>query len=170
MTVPAPHPGEAKTRRAGTTTGSPSGAGGSESTTLSQNSVQDLYDQLKLADEMLSGAYANAVMIGHTATEFSFDFITTFFPRSAVSSRVYMSAGNVPRFLSSITHAFDQFQRKVAQQQQQHQQPPPNPPHPESAAHRTRRMMSENRGIVVNFSLRGEKNFDILMRGLVSWF
>src|SRR5690606_25961435 len=54
------------------------GAGHSESMTLNQNSVQDLYDQLKMQDEMLSGSYANAVMIGHTATEFSFDFITTF--------------------------------------------------------------------------------------------
>lgn len=101
------------------------GQSGSESMSLSQNSVQDLYDQLKMSDEMLSGVYANAVMIGHTATEFSFDFITTFFPRSAVSARVYMSAGNVPRFLSSITHAFEQYQKKV---QQQSQQPPPEPP------------------------------------------
>jgi hypothetical protein len=114
----------------------PGAVGGQDSTTLSQNSVQDLYDQLKMADEMLCGAYANAVMIGHTATEFSFDFITTFFPRSAVSSRVYMSAGNVPRFLSSITHAFDQFQRKISQQQHQPpsttEPPPPRPPHPEN--------------------------------------
>ncbi len=129
VAAPTPSPGGGENPPAGTTTGSPSGAGGSESTTLNQNSVQDLYDQLKLADEMLSGAYANAVMIGHTATEFSFDFITTFFPRSAVSSRVYMSAGNVPRFFSSITHAFEQFQRKVAQQQQP--PPPQNPPDPE---------------------------------------
>jgi hypothetical protein len=108
----------------------PAGPAGQESMTLNQNAVQDLYDQLKMADEMLSGAYANAVMIGHTASEFSFDFITTFFPRSAVSARVYMSAGNVPRFLSSITHAFDQFQRKFGQ----HQPPPhpPQPPHPEN--------------------------------------
>jgi hypothetical protein len=68
-------------------------------------------------------------MIGHTASEFSVDFITTFFPRSAVSSRVYMSAGSVPRFLSSITHAFDQFQKKFGQQQPP--QPPP-PSHPEN--------------------------------------
>ncbi len=106
-----------------TPTGNPQPPDKQESTTLSQNSVQDLYDQLKMPDEMLCGAYANAVMIGHTATEFSFDFITTFFPRSAVSARVYMSAGNVPRFLSSITHAFEQYQAKVRQQQ-----PPPPPP------------------------------------------
>ncbi len=129
LAATGPTAGGGENPPAGTTTGSPSAAGGSESVTLNQNSVQDLYDQLKLADEMLCGSYANAVMIGHTATEFSFDFITTFYPRSAVSARVYLSAGNVPRFLSSITHAFEQFQKKIAQQQKQ---PPPNPNPPPS--------------------------------------
>lgn len=86
-------------------------------------SAEDLYDELKLPDEMLSGVYANAVRIGHSATEFSFDFITTFFPRSCVSARVHMAAPNIPRLLDSLTHSFEQFQRKVAQQQRR-QQPP----------------------------------------------
>ncbi|MDA1014358.1 MAG: DUF3467 domain-containing protein [Planctomycetota bacterium] len=85
-----------------------------------QTSAQDLYDQLKLQDDVISGTYANAVMIGHTATEFSFDFITTFFPKSAVSARVYLSAPNVPRFLDSLTHSFGQFQQR--------RQNPPTPP------------------------------------------
>lgn len=76
------------------------------------NTAQDLYDQLKLPDDVMSGVYANAVMIGHSATEFSFDFITTFFPRSAVSCRVYLAAPNAKRFLDSLTHSFEQFQRK----------------------------------------------------------
>ena len=94
----------------------------------SQTSAQDLYDQLKLPDEILSGAYANAVMIGHSATEFSFDFITTFFPRSAVACRVYLAAPNVPRLLDSLKHSFGQFQRRVQEQQGIIQQPPPSPP------------------------------------------
>lgn len=77
-----------------------------------KTSVSELYEQLKLPDEQLSGSYANAVMVGHTASEFSFDFITTFFPRSAVSQRVFMAAGNVRPFLDSLTHAFSQFQQK----------------------------------------------------------
>lgn len=91
-----------------------------------QSSVQDLYDQLKIADEVMSGAYANAVMIGHTPSEFSFDFITTFFPRSAVAARVYLSAANVPRFLDSLTHSFEQYQRKLAEHQRRaaESQPP----------------------------------------------
>jgi hypothetical protein len=93
----------------------------------SQTSVQDLYDALKISDDVVSGTYANAVMIGHTASEFSFDFITTFFPRSSVAARVYLSAPNVPRFLESLVHSFDQYQRKIVEQQQRR---PPEPPPP----------------------------------------
>jgi len=77
-----------------------------------KQTAQDLYDQLKLPEETLSGVYANAVMIGHTASEFSFDFITTFFPRSAVSSRVFLAAQNAKRLLDSLKHAFNQSQQK----------------------------------------------------------
>jgi Protein of unknown function (DUF3467) len=95
-------------------------------------SAQDLYEQLKLHDDVLSGHYANAVMIGHTPCEFCFDFITTFFPRSAVSSRVFMAAPGVPRLLDSLKHSFEKYQQKV-QQQQQHQRktPPPAPAPPD---------------------------------------
>jgi hypothetical protein len=90
-----------------------------------QGSAQELYEQLKIKDSDLCGAYANAVMIGHSATEFLFDFITTFFPRSVVSARVYMAAPNVPRLLESLVHSFEQFQRKVLGQQLP---PPPQKP------------------------------------------
>ncbi len=92
---------------------------------LPQTTAQELYEQLKIPDEELSGVYANAVMIGHTATEFCFDFITTFFPKSAVSKRVYMAAPNVPRLLESLKHSFEQYQRKIAAARQN---PPPPPP------------------------------------------
>ncbi len=96
----------------------------------SQTSAQELYEQLKISDEQLSGAYANAVMIGHTATEFSFDFITTFFPKSIVSKRVYLAAPNVPRLLDSLKQSFEQYQRKVAASQRNPPQNPPAPPPP----------------------------------------
>ena len=39
---------------------------------------QEIYDDLKLPDEVLSGVYANGVMIGHGASEFGLDFLTSF--------------------------------------------------------------------------------------------
>jgi hypothetical protein len=88
-----------------------------------------------MPDEQLSGAYANGVMIGHSASEFKLDFLTNLFPHSAVSARVYLSAPQVPRLLDSLDSTFKQFQERVRKQQaqQQQQQPPqPSPPPPES--------------------------------------
>src|SRR3989440_3109236 len=67
--------------------------------------IDEIYDQLKLPDDMLSGSYANAVMIAHSPSEFCFDFITNFYPRSAVSSRVYLSAPQVPGFLNTLARS-----------------------------------------------------------------
>lgn len=67
--------------------------------------VDDIYHELRLADEMLSGRYANAVLIRHSGTEFCFDFLTNIYPRSAVSCRVFMSAANVPPFLESLSRS-----------------------------------------------------------------
>lgn len=86
-----------------------------------QPSAQEIYDELKMPDSLLSGAYANGVMIGHTPAEFKFDFLTNLFPHSAVSSRVYLSAPQVPRILESLSSTFQQFQQRVKQQ------PPPRP-------------------------------------------
>ena len=88
--------------------------------------VQQIYDELKLPDDVMSGSYANGVMVGHSASEFRFDFLTNFFPQSAVSSRIFLSAAQVPRLLESLNSTFTQFQQRVAQQRQQQQPPPPN--------------------------------------------
>jgi hypothetical protein len=74
--------------------------------------AQDIYDDLKIRDELLSGAYANAVMIGHGAHEFSFDFITNFYPHSSVSARVFMAAGQVPRFYESLKGTWEQLKAR----------------------------------------------------------
>jgi len=96
-------------------------------------SAQELYDELKLPDSLLSGAYSNGVMIGHMASEFKFDFLTNLFPHSAVSARVYLSAPQVPRLLDSLTSTFQQFQERVRQQQAQQPQQQKAPPPPESS-------------------------------------
>lgn len=91
----------------------PSGSG------ARQAMAQDVYDDLKIKDELLSGVYANAVMIGHGPYEFSFDFITNFYPHSAVSARVFMAAGQVPRLYDSLNGTWEQLRHRM--------QPPPSP-------------------------------------------
>lgn len=70
---------------------------------------QEVYDDLKIRDDILSGAYANAVMIGHGPYEFSFDFITQFYPQPAVSARVFMASGHVGRLLDSLKTSWEQI-------------------------------------------------------------
>jgi hypothetical protein len=91
--------------------------------------AQEIYDELKIPDAMLSGAYSNGVMIGHTASEFKFDFLSNLFPHSAVSARVFLSSPQAPRLLESLDSTWVQFQQRIKQQQQQ---PPRNPPPPTS--------------------------------------
>ena len=81
--------------------------------------IEEMYEQLKLPDDVMTGVYATAAMISHTPAEFCIDFITTFYPRSAVSCRVYVAAARMPALLDSLTRAYQQYQQKLAP-------PPPN--------------------------------------------
>ena len=89
-------------------------------------SPQEIYDDLKLPDGLLSGAYANGVMIGHGAAEFHLDFLTSFFPQSAVSSRVYLAAGQMPRLLESMQSAWAGLRNRNAQPGTSVTPPPPD--------------------------------------------
>lgn len=88
---------------------------------------QEIYDDLKLPDHVLSGAYANGVMIGHGASEFGLDFLTSFYPQSAVSARVFLAAGQVPRLVESLQHAMRQLQHQRNLSQRPPRQPPQRP-------------------------------------------
>lgn len=77
--------------------------------------IQQLYDELKIDDEMLPGKYANAVMINHGASEFKLDFLVNIVPRSAVSCRVFFSAAQIPQVLASLDKTWTQFQQRVRQ-------------------------------------------------------
>lgn len=81
-------------------------------------SVEDIYAQLKLDDQTATGAYANTVMITHSASEFCFDFITSFFPQTTVAARIFIASQQAPRLLQTLTQSYDQYQRKLAAQQQ----------------------------------------------------
>ena len=100
-----------------------------------QPTARELYDELKMSDDLLSGAYANGVMIGHTASEFKLDFLTNLFPHSAVSARVFLAAPQVPRMLESLARNYQQFQERVRQQRGSQPdsgaQEPPQPPEDE---------------------------------------
>jgi len=84
--------------------------------------IQEIYQELRVPDELLSGAYATTVMIGHSPSEFFMDFITRFYPTAAVSARVYMAASQIPRTLQALTTA---YQNRVHRSQETRRPGPP---------------------------------------------
>ena len=70
---------------------------------------------------MHSGVYANTVLLGHSQTEFFFDFITGFYPTPAVAARVILPAMQGPRFLNTLKGALQQYHNRYLQK-------PPEPP------------------------------------------
>ena len=87
-------------------------------------SIQEIYENFKLPEDLWSGAYANSVLVGHGPAEFFMDFITGFYPTAAVSSRVFFSAQQAPRLLETLKASWQQYQRRGTAQ---HQQPPSIP-------------------------------------------
>ncbi len=75
-------------------------------------SIQEIYENFKLPEDLLSGSYANSVMIGHSPSEFFFDFISGFYPTSAVSSRIFIPAPVAPRFLATVETCLKQYQAR----------------------------------------------------------
>jgi len=89
-------------------------------------SIQEIYEQLKLSDDLLGGVYANGVLISHSASEFGFDFIANFYPRPAVTCRVFMSAPQIPGLLATLNSSYQQYLNK--QRPTGPQAPPAGPP------------------------------------------
>jgi hypothetical protein len=89
--------------------------------------ITEVYEQLKLPDEMLGGLYANTVVISHSAAEFCFDFISSFYPRSVVTCRVYLATPHVPELLDSLKRSLEQHRQRILHARN----PPPPPPMPE---------------------------------------
>jgi hypothetical protein len=73
--------------------------------------IGDIYDQLKLPDELLGGAFANVIMIHHTPEEFCFDFIASFYPRPVVTCRVYLAAGRILSILDTMSTSYQRYQQ-----------------------------------------------------------
>lgn len=85
--------------------------------------ITEVYEQLKLPDDMLGGTYANTVVISHSQAEFCFDFICNFYPRSVVTARVYLATPHVPEVFDSLQRCLEQYRHKLS-----HPRPAPPPP------------------------------------------
>lgn len=88
--------------------------------------IEEIYANFKVPEELAAGTYSNSCMISHSAGEYCLDFITGFYPTSVVTSRVLMSAGVAPRFLNTLKGAIAAWQARKGQPPQQ-SRPPETP-------------------------------------------
>jgi hypothetical protein len=84
--------------------------------------ITELYEQVRFPEELLGGAFANAVMIRHTPEEFCFDFISSLYPRPIVVNRVFAAAGRIPSFIDAMAGSLERYQAGGG--------PPPPPAEP----------------------------------------
>lgn len=68
--------------------------------------------QLKAADEVLQGRYANAVQISHTKEEVVFDFLNLMPPQGQLVSRLIITPGHAKRFLSALTDNLGKYEKQ----------------------------------------------------------
>ena len=73
-------------------------------------SVEEIYANLKISEEIVSGTYANAALLTHSAAEFCMDFVANFYPKASVSARVFLSAAQAPVLLSSLVQAWQRYE------------------------------------------------------------
>ena len=100
-----------------------------------QLSAAELYDELKVPEELQSGSYATGILVNMNPVEFHFDFVTGFFPNASVSSRVYLAAPRVQNMIDTLVNTHSNLvkqrgQGPQIQQPQPPQTPPQSPPNP----------------------------------------
>ncbi len=68
--------------------------------------------QIKITDDVLKGAYANFVMVGHTKEEFILDFISVS-PgqgQGIVTAKVFLAPGHMKRLLAALQENIKKYE------------------------------------------------------------
>jgi len=70
--------------------------------------------QIKISDEVLKGAYANAMQVAHSKEEFILDFLnlSPHMGAGIVSSRVIMSPGHLKRVIAALEENLKKYEGK----------------------------------------------------------
>ena len=68
--------------------------------------------QIKITDDILRGAYANAMSVAHTKEEFILDFMTVIPHQRAgtVSARILTSPGHLKRIISALQENLKKYE------------------------------------------------------------
>lgn len=80
-----------------------------------QTPQQSQQIQVKIADEILKGTYANMMQVLHTKEEFVVDFMNLFPPHGIVSSRVIISPGHMKRIVAALQENLKNYENAFGQ-------------------------------------------------------
>jgi hypothetical protein len=69
--------------------------------------VDDIYRELKIENDELSGFYANKVLINYGTDSICLDFISNIYPKSIVTSRIFVTNGTIIELLSALNKIFN---------------------------------------------------------------
>jgi len=67
---------------------------------------------IKMPERVLSGVYANQMMISHTREEFLLDFMNLFPPQGVVNARVIVSPGHLKRMIRALTENLSRYENR----------------------------------------------------------
>lgn len=68
--------------------------------------------QIKAADEVLRGVYANMVQVGHSSEEFILDFMSVFPPSGQLAARVIVSPSHFKRLVSAMEENLKNYENE----------------------------------------------------------
>jgi hypothetical protein len=88
------------------------GGGGDLRLSSTKPNALELYDDITVSDDVQVGVYANGLIIGHTDSEFKLDFVSNMFPKSVVTTRIFMSAPQLVKLLGTLERTVQQFDQK----------------------------------------------------------
>ena len=68
--------------------------------------------KVKIADEILTGRYANTLLVAHTAEEFVLDFILSLPPQAVCNARVILHPGHLKRVIGALQQNLALYEAK----------------------------------------------------------
>jgi len=70
---------------------------------------------IKVKEDVVGGAYANNMMVGHTREEFVIDFIYVFPRGGVVNSRVITSPGHMKRIIRALSENLNKYEQRYGE-------------------------------------------------------
>ena len=70
---------------------------------------------VKIPERVLSGVYANQMVVSHTGEEFLLDFVNLFPPEGVVNARVIVSPGHLKRMIRALQENLRKYETQHGQ-------------------------------------------------------